>query len=204
MNADPDAELVRALSSPDDATRNEALGALYDRHHQRVFNVALRVTLDWYRAQDVVQDVFLNLERSVRSFRGDASFTSWMYRITINRAIDARRKEARRPASRLGDAMGELDETGPRQAEPQTPVEGARADERTQDVLDALGKLSPKLRTVAVLRYVEGLSYLELAEVLDCSLGTVKSRLNRAHAALAGELEKHRPPDVMPPEEASG
>lgn len=196
MNADPDAELVRALSSPDAAERNEALGALYDRHHQRVFNVALRVTLDWYRAQDVVQDVFLNLERSVRSFRGDASFTSWMYRITINRAIDARRKEARRPASRLGDAMGELDETGPRQPEPRSPIEEARADERTQDVMAALSKLSPKLRTVAVLRYVEGLSYLELSEVLGCSLGTVKSRLNRAHAALAGELEKHRPPGL--------
>lgn len=202
MDVDPDAKLVRALSSPDTQKRSDALAALYDRHHQRVFNVALRVTLDWYRAQDVVQDVFLNLGRSVRSFRGDASFTSWMYRITINRAIDARRKEARRPASRLGDAMGDLEEAGPGRVEPDTPLGGARADERTNDIHAALATLSPKLRTVAVLRYVEGLSYLELAEVLNCSLGTVKSRLNRAHAALATELEHHRPSGESPPEEA--
>ena len=195
MNADPDAELVLALRAQDPAQSKEALAALYDRHHQRVFNVALRVTLDWYRAQDVVQDVFLSLPRRVRSFRGDASFTSWLYRITVNRAIDTRRREARRPAARLGDATGELEAEGPGRDEPRSPIEGARADERTRDIHRALSKLSPKLRTVAVLRYVEGLSYLELAEVLGCSLGTVKSRLNRAHTALAVHLERHGPPD---------
>lgn len=201
MHADPDAELVRALSAPDEERRREALAELYDRHHRRVFNVALRVTLDWYRAQDVLQEVFLNLERSVRSFRGDASFTSWMYRITVNRAIDARRKEARRPASRLGEAAGDLEEAGLPGSDPVTPEGAVWADERTRDIHAAFAELSPKLRTVAVLRYVEGLSYLELSEALNCSLGTVKSRLNRAHAALTAALEKHRPPDAIGPAE---
>ena len=193
MTPDQDSELVRQLLGGDEAERQRALAELFDRHQRRVFNVALRVLGDWDRAQDVVQDVFMNLDRRVASFRGDASFTSWIYRITVNRAIDLRRREARRPAVRVAevppDARPASSEAGP--AEPSGRV---FEDERAQRVQDALMQLSPKLRAVAVLRYVEGLSYEELAEALDCSMGTIKSRLNRAHRALTRGLGDLAPP----------
>ncbi len=195
MDLDPDLELVRALAEGDPEVRQRALTDLYDRHQRRVMTVAYRVLGDWARAEDVAQEVFLNLSRSVRSFRGDASFKSWIYRITVNRAIDSRRKDARRPVSRLPDTTAGLELSLPTGREGTVaPDSGVRRDEHAEQVRQALARLSPKLRAVAVLRYVEGLSYDELAEVLDCSIGTVKSRLNRAHTALARELGATFPP----------
>ncbi len=194
MDPDPDRDLVQALQAGAPEARRHALTALYERHQRRVFNVALRVLGDWGAAQDVAQEVFVNLERSVRSFRADASFVSWVYRITVNRAIDHRRREARRPAAKMGDMPPALEESGLPGRSERAPLD--RAMNRTEaaaQVQAALDGLSPKLRSIAVLRYVEGLSYEELAEVLHCSMGTVKSRLNRAHSALAKALEI--PPD---------
>ena len=100
-----------------------------------------------------------------------------------------RRREARRPKVRLPEPAGRLEVSLPRGAEPvPTPPQALESSERARRVQEALQKLSPKLRAVAVLRYVEGLSYHELAEVLQCEMGTVKSRLNRAHTALKHEL----------------
>jgi len=189
MDPDPDRDLVQALQSADHAARQRALADLYDRHQRRVFNVALRVLGDWGAAQDVVQDVFMTLERRVRSFRRDASFVSWIYRITVNRAIDHRRREARRPAARLGDIPLALEDSGlPGRSRVSSADQHVDQSEAAQRVQAALMDLSPKLRAIAVLRYVEGLSYEQLAEALDLSMGTIKSRLNRAHAALASRL----------------
>ena len=187
---DPDLGLVRDLASEDRDTRERALSELYERHRGRVVTVAYRVLGSWAAAEDVAQEVFLHLARGARGFRGDASFRSWVYRITVNRAIDAHRREARRPTVRFPDqpaaqdlligAVGEDDG--------EAPVDPLQDGEVAQDVQRAIMGLSPKLRAVAVLRYVEGLTYEELAEVLDCSMGTVKSRLNRAHGSLARAL----------------
>jgi RNA polymerase sigma-70 factor (ECF subfamily) len=186
---DPDLDLVRALGSGDPEVRRRALGDLYDRHHRRVFRVAWRVVGDWVKAQDVTQEVFLHLADRIHTFRGDAGLASWIYRITVNKAIDARRREARRPAWRMGDAALEDAVRRPRGEVPPSDVDGGpERDERARRVQAALAELSPKLRAILVLRYLEGLSYDDLAEVLDCSMGTVKSRLNRAHAALARAL----------------
>ena len=196
--SDPDLELVRDLGSQDAEVRREALGRLYERHHRRVFNVAFRVLGDWSRAQDVTQEVFLQLAARIATFRGDAGLTSWIYRITVNRAIDARRREGRRPAWRLGDSFPEQSARRPRgddvSVEPPEALERELLADRVRRALD---RLSPKLRAILVLRYLEGRTYEELAEVLDCSMGTVKSRLNRAHSAMERELrERHlrRPP----------
>lgn len=198
MDPDPDRDLVQALQSGDPAQRHAALGTLYDLHQRRVFNVALRVMGDWGAAQDVAQEVFLHLERSIRTFRRDASFVSWIYRITVNRAIDHRRRQARRPAAKMGDMPVGLEDSGlPGRSgghpHPDVPLHRSEAAERVQA---ALLTLSPKLRAIAVLRYVEGLSYEQLAEALDCSMGTIKSRLNRAHVALQRLLGP--PPDEEP------
>jgi RNA polymerase sigma-70 factor (ECF subfamily) len=185
--SDPDLELVRDLRSDDADTRRRALGLLFERYSRRVFNVAWRVLGDWAGAQDVTQDVFLQLGRRIGTWRGDAGLSSWIYRVTVNRAIDARRRELRRPAQRMDEAAleGVTARLGPRS---EAPMEALDRSQEAARVREALATLSPKLRAIAVLRYLEGLSYQELAEVLHCSIGTVKSRLNRAHAALAKVL----------------
>jgi RNA polymerase sigma-70 factor (ECF subfamily) len=189
MEHDPDRDLVRDLGSADPARRRRALGELYVRHAGAVFHVAWRVSGDWTAAEDVTQEVFLGLPARVAGFRGDASLASWLYRIAINRAIDARRRDGRRPALRLGVIPDEaLQGARPPLGERPTPPEPPETSPAEREVRAALAALSPKLRAIAVLRYVEGLSYEQLAEVLGCSIGTVKSRLNRAHAALLRRL----------------
>src|SRR5262245_12707291 len=193
MDADPDRALVDELASGDPDERRRALGVLYDRHHDRVFNTAYRVLGSHADAADLTQEVFLQIADRIRGFRGDASLTSWIYRVTVNLAIDWRRRRGRRPAQSLpgegGDASLGATETRPRTtAPPEDPADVAVREEQDRRVRRALERLSPKLRAVVVLRYFENLSYEELAEVLQTSIGTIKSRLNRAHAALEGLL----------------
>src|SRR5262245_17334877 len=189
MDHDPDDELVRALTSDDPDSRRRALGDLYDRHHGRVFSIAYRVLGSSADAADLTQEVFLHLTDRIRGFRGDSSLTSWVYRVTVNLAIDARRRQARRPARTLS-ASSEDSESEPTSgrpgtaAPPEDPAAAALRAEREERVRRALDELSPKLRAVVILRYFENLSYDDLADVLQTSIGTVKSRLNRAHAAL--------------------
>lgn len=188
---DPDRALVRDLSSEDPVVRRRALGDLFDRHQTRVYNTAYRVLGSAADAQDLTQEVFLQIADRIRGFRGDSSLTSWVYRMTVNLAIDARRRKSRRPSVGLGVATeGEGEALEPSEARPgvaSAPVDPAAAvlrAEREAKVRGALDSLSPKLRAVVVLRYFENLSYEDIAEVLQASIGTVKSRLNRAHAAL--------------------
>jgi RNA polymerase sigma-70 factor, ECF subfamily len=190
MDVDPDRALVEGLLADDPAVRRRALGDLYDRHHERVFRTAYRVLGSSADAADLAQEVFLHLAKRIRGFRFDSSLTSWVYRVTVNLAIDARRRRARRPVRPLtsGPADAPLEvsaEPRPGTAGPPVdPAEHTLQAERDRKVREALDRLSPKLRAVVVLRYFENLSYEELADVLDTSIGTIKSRLNRAHAAL--------------------
>jgi len=197
MEHDPDDELVRALTSDDPEARRRALGVLYERHHGRVFSIAYRVLGSSADAADLTQEVFLHLTDRIRGFRGDSSLTSWVYRVTVNLAIDARRRKARRPA-RMLSAVAEESESEPTANRPGTagpppdPSEAVLRAEREEQVRQALDELSPKLRAVVILRYFENLSYDDLADVLQTSIGTVKSRLNRAHTALEKILRKRR------------
>ena len=189
MEHDPDRDLVRDLASRDGEVSRRALGALFERHSEAVFNVAWRVSGDWNAAHDVTQDVFLSLPERCASFRGEASLSSWLYRIAVNRAIDLKRRDQRRPAVRLGSLHDDaLQGARTPLGEDRRPAEPPEQGPEERRVAEALRSLSPKLRAIAVLRYVEGLSYEQLAEVVGCSIGTVKSRLNRAHAALARRL----------------
>ncbi len=198
--SDPDLDLVRALSGGDRAERARALAELYERHQRRVMTVAYRVLGNWAAAEDVAQEVFLHLSRGVRGFRGEASFKSWIYRIAVNRAIDHRRREGRRPAVRLPDGPAAPEGRPPRGERTETrPMAPLERDDTASAVQSALLRLSPKLRAIAVLRYIEGLTYEELSQVLDCSMGTIKSRLNRAHGALARELGPAFPARRLPP-----
>ncbi|MHC4960443.1 MAG: RNA polymerase sigma factor [Planctomycetota bacterium] len=180
---DPDLDIVRLASKR--ATRREAMGVLYERYRERVFNTALRIVGRSADASDVLQDVFVLLFRKIHRFRAKAAFASWVYRITVNTSLDHLRRRRRSPS--LAGTSGLLDAL-PGSERLNSPELGASLNDLETHVQEGLGKLSDRLRIVIVLRYLEGLSYAEIAEILDCSIGTVKSRLSRAHNAMRTHL----------------
>ena len=187
--ADPDLDIVRLAQAR--RTRRVALGILYERFRGRVFNTALRVVNDRNEAEDILQEVFILLFRKIQRFRARANFSSWVYRITVNASLDHLRRRRRIPTPGAPATLLDAPEdVGPLSL----PEQAAALQDLNGDVEQALGRLSDKLRVVVVLRYLEGQSYADIAEILECSLGTVKSRLNRAHAALRTELASRYDP----------
>jgi RNA polymerase sigma-70 factor (ECF subfamily) len=158
--------------------------------------VVSRLMDDPSDAADVVQEVFLKVFRNVGSFRGESSLKTWIYRIAVNEARNHRRWFSRHRRQEVGlDAdPGETHGYQDWLPDPgRSPFE-ATLDHETQALIeDALAKVNPKFRAALVLRELEGLSYEEIAEILDISLGTVKSRILRGRDALrkqlAGRLE---------------
>jgi RNA polymerase sigma-70 factor (ECF subfamily) len=182
-----DQQLVEACRDIQRDAFEAAFEELYRRYRDRAFGIAYRITGTASDAMDAVQDSFRVLFQKISTFRFDSQFSTWLFRIVVNCSIDLRRRESSRHGRR-GVSLALLEPI----AEPATPEEGpderAAGAELGEHVHSALMRLSPKLRAVLVLRYLEGMSYEALAEVLDVQLGTVKSRLARAHVALEAVL----------------
>jgi len=173
----------------------EAFHELFDAHKDRVWTVAVRFTGDESAARDVMQQVFLKLFTNISGFRHEANFKTWLYRLVANECMDEFRKRRRlisfdffRPGSAddRDEDHGEVDMKDWRQ-EPNQEESLARL-ELSGAVLAAVMQLKPKLRMAILLKYYEDLSYEQMAEALGCSMGTVASRLNRGHKALAKRL----------------
>jgi RNA polymerase sigma-70 factor, ECF subfamily len=173
----------------------EAFRELFEAHKDRVWTVALRFTGDESAARDVTQQVFLKLFTSIAGFRQESNFKTWLYRLVANECMDEFRKRRRlipldffRPAS--GDERAEDCGAIEMKEWRQEPLQEERLArlEISEAVLAALAQLKPKLRMAIVLKYFEDLSYEQMAEALGCSTGTVASRLNRGHKALAQKL----------------
>jgi RNA polymerase sigma-70 factor (ECF subfamily) len=174
--ADRDEDLVRRYLAGD----TSAFGVLVERHQTRVYNVALRVLGNAEDARDATQDAFLSALRKLGSFRGDAAFTTWMHRITVNACYDLLRKQRRQPVLRLAAEDGEpLPETGP--PEP----DHADATAGSIDAARALAQVPDEFRIALVLADVQDLPYERIARILDVPVGTVKSRVHRGRMALA-------------------
>ena len=155
----------------------EAFARLFDLCRDGVYAVALHMCGEPAAAADVTQDVFMKLLTRLPQFGARAAFTTWLYRIVVNTAIDHQRSRRR---------VAPLPETLPDTRRP-ADDEYARA-ERRERIAAALQALPAKLRAPLVLRHVEGLAYHDIAGALGISPGTVASRLSRAHARLAREL----------------
>ncbi len=164
---------------------------LLHRFQQPVYNLALRLLGDPSEASDVVQEVFLKVFRNVAGFRGQSSLKTWVYRITVNEAHNARRWFFRHRRSEV-----ELD-SDPREARnwketipdsSRSPFETVCDSEQHALIEAALKRINPIFRDAVVLRDISDLSYEEVAEVLGVSLGTVKSRILRGREALREEL----------------
>ena len=193
MKSDPDHELVLACQRAQPKALEPEFRDLYDRYKDRVYNVCFRITGNATDALDASQETFGILFRRIREFRFQSRFSSWVYRIAVNASIDLKRRASSRRLASLDavrdPAYGEYGAGFDVKDEGvEMPARSASRRELEQEIQRAIDRLSPKLRTITVLRYTENLTYEELAETLAISIGTVKSRLSRAHDALDREL----------------
>lgn len=183
MIEDTEFDLVRRCQSREPGIYEPAFGELYASYADRVFNTSFRVVGNAADAADVTQDVFLTVFRKIGEFQFSSRFFTWIYRITVNLSIDRRRRGQSSPVVVEGSGEGSVLASLP-DAEAAAPDAWADREFVERKVQQSIDRLSPKLRAIVVLRYIEGLAYGEIAEVMDCSIGTVKSRLNRAHKNL--------------------
>jgi RNA polymerase sigma-70 factor (ECF subfamily) len=191
-----DSTLLQGLRDGVDAAYEELLA----RFQQPVYNLAVRLLSDPSDASDVVQEVFLKVFRNVGSFRGQSSLKTWVYRITVNEAYNARRWFQRHRRGEVGLEEEHEDSRSPLDS----LADGGRSaydrvfDRERHVMLEgALRRINPAFREAVVLRDIADMSYEEIAQMLNVSLGTVKSRILRGRDALRRELEGRLEPEPV-------
>ena len=170
----------------------EAFRVLVERYQRKVAALAVGMLRSREDALDIVQDTFTKAYQSLDKFKGDSSFYTWIYRIGVNLCIDHQRRE-----SRYVQTGGDTDDVGDEIAPPSAddlerdePFESARSTEIGTHLVEAINELTPEHRAVILLREVDGLSYEEISQVLDCPKGTVMSRLHYARRQLPARLRE--------------
>jgi RNA polymerase sigma-70 factor (ECF subfamily) len=168
-----------------------AFEEVYNRHHRRVYSICLRMLQNATEAEDLTQDVFIQLHRKIGSFRGDSAFTTWLHRMTVNQVLMHFRKR--------NVKFEKTTEEG------ETPVQivSGTANPMKMPVVDkiaiehAIEQLPAGYRNVFVLHDVEGYEHEEVARILGCSVGTSKSQLHKARLKLRKLLQKKAPPRLF-------
>lgn len=191
-----DQDLIAAILQGSEA----AFGTLVDRYKDRVFRLLGRYCRDAIECEDLAQDVFLKVFRKLDTFQHESQFFTWLYRITVNAATDHLSRASRRRLRLVEDdavldasVLGR-DGPGGDAHSPMAPILRSELAAVTRQLVD---KLPDKYRTILILREFEDLSYNEIAEVLQCNLGTVESRLFRARQRFKELLERCHP-DLVP------
>jgi RNA polymerase sigma-70 factor (ECF subfamily) len=180
-----DAELVKRVQKGD----RRAFDLLVMRYQQRLMGLVMRYVKDHAEALDVTQEAFIKAYRALPGFRGDSAFYTWLYRIAVNTAKNHLVAEGRRTTAADMDAevAERLDESG-RLRELSTPEDYLCEREMAAVIRDAIQALPEDLRTALTLREMEGLTYDEIAEVMGCPIGTVRSRIFRAREAVDARI----------------
>lgn len=181
-----DLELVRR------AQRNErgAFDLLVLKYQHKVVKLVARLLRDPAEAEDVAQEAFVKAYRALGSFRGDSAFYTWLYRIAVNTARNAIASRQRRPVEYEAElSESEQSNLASRLRHSDTPEATVLSEEIRVTVNRAIEELPEDLRTAIVLREVEGLSYEEIAEAMECPVGTVRSRIFRAREAIDRALK---------------
>lgn len=187
---DPDEErlIARAVAGDQDAYR-----ILVERYSDFVYTVALRVVGSEDDAEDVAQEAFVRAHRALARFRGESKFSSWLYRITVNRALTHLKRRGRRPATVEMTSSPRVEAEVRSQRCAEDPERQVLADEFRARVREAVAKLPPRYRVAVTLFYLEERSYKEVVEILGVPMGTLKTHLHRARAMLRRELEEEEP-----------
>ncbi len=171
-----------------------AFEQLIAEHQKRIFSIAYRIAGNTEDASDMAQEVLIKIFRNLKNFRGDSKFSTWLYRVATTTCLDEQKKQRRHTAFSLDETIDTEDgniatdpvDTGP------TPEESLERKMMHQAIHQAIGKLKKEHQKVILLREVQGLSYEEIATILHCSEGTVKSRINRAREQLKKILLQNR------------
>ncbi|MFH1783576.1 MAG: sigma-70 family RNA polymerase sigma factor [bacterium] len=189
MNNATESALIERCKQGD----TDAFGELVIKHQKKVFNVALRMLDDWEEAKDVAQEAFIRAWRAIGTFRSDSSFFTWIYRIVFNLSKNRLKGWARRPRPDSIDAPVDTEDgdiTRTLQDKEPSPDKILLKKETGRLVKNAIAELSIKHREIIIMRDIQGLSYQEIAEVIGCGEGTVKSRLSRARLILKEKLKE--------------
>ena len=196
-----DHRLISALQAGDPLAYEQ----LIERFQTPVYNLAYRLLNDQADAGDVVQEVFLKIFRNVGNFRGDSSLRTWVYRIAVNESHNRRRWLFRHRRGETGmlDTYDDADSREkPLMDSGETPFDFTMNREAQVLLEEALAEINPVFRTALVLREVEDMTYEEIADILQVSIGTVKSRIVRGREALrrnlAARLEPAGTPQLVP------
>ena len=185
-SSDADQILIERVKRGD----KKAFDALVLKYQGRILNLASRFVRDPADAGDVAQEAFLKAYQSLPKFRGDSAFYTWLYRITINTAKNYLTAQARRPVETgLNFAEMEQIEDDDTLKEQATPERLLLTSEIQQTIMAAIGELPGELRAAIILREIDGLSYEEIATVMECPVGTVRSRIFRAREAVDKQLK---------------
>jgi len=176
-----DRELVRRSRAGD----SRAFRELFDRYHRQLLAVAVGLTGNPDDAMDVVQETFIRAHKNLGSFQGESSFYTWLYRIAVNLGIDYRRRAARRAEIVQPEPIDENVKDSDRTSGPESELERHQLGAR---ILRAIDELTPEHKAAIILREIEGLSYEDISQVMQCSKGTVMSRLHYARRKLQAKL----------------
>ena len=179
--AQSDIDLVKRVQKGD----KKAFDPLVIKYQQRIANLISRFIRDPDEVLDVTQEAFIKAYRALPNFRGDSQFYTWLYRVAINTAKNHLATLSRRPPQ--GDIEAEIAEQmdmGTRLKEQETPERLAEEADLKAVILEAVDQLPEELKTALTLREIDGLSYEEIAEAMDCPIGTVRSRIFRAREAV--------------------
>jgi RNA polymerase sigma-70 factor (ECF subfamily) len=186
MHKKDDLNLINRFKNSDASAFDEIIF----KYQDKIYNLCRHILGNAHDAEDAAQDVFLKAYQHLNKFRPESSLHTWLYRIAVNTCIDYRRKplfESLFKNSKEGDVFV-VDQP----FDSPSPEKLYESKEIGNAIQFALGRLSEKLRTVILLKEIEGLSYEEISEVLDVSIGTVKSRISRAREELKKLLKKFR------------
>jgi RNA polymerase sigma-70 factor (ECF subfamily) len=197
----PDLTLVQRVQQGD----RRAFDQLVLRYQHKVLKLVMRYMRNHAEAEDIAQEAFLKAYRAIHSFRGDSAFYTWIYRIAINTAKNALVAAKRRPLDYDLDLQDpEQNERNGRLRDEATPESLLLTEEIRETVDAAIGALPEDLRRAVVLREYEGLSYEEIAAVMACPVGTVRSRIFRAREAIDRQLRPVFDAGLGRPDDRSG
>jgi RNA polymerase sigma-70 factor, ECF subfamily len=171
-----------------------AFEQLIECYQRKIYNIALRIVGNYDDANDLAQEVFIRIYKSIGNFKQQSSFSTWIYRITTNVCLDDIRKRKNRKVISLDEEIKLDDGEMKRQivSDDPLPEDMAEKSEMRKIVNDAINRLSEEHRIVIVLRDIQGFSYEEIAQIVKCPEGTVKSRINRARQVLKNILQTKR------------